>query len=176
LQALEQGGVTISGLQGMGGIGKTALALKLANHLKPQYPDAQFYLDLKGVSDEPLTPVQAMGQVIRSYHPEAKLPDDENGLRGLYLSLLDGKKALLLDDFHNAIRFFEQSLEIAREIGSRRDEANALWNSAIAYNRLGNRAQPISFAEQAVTIYDQLQSPEAPESQRVLTKWKSEQP
>jgi tetratricopeptide (TPR) repeat protein len=98
LQALENGGVTISGLQGMGGIGKTALALKLAEQLKPQYSDAQFYLDLKGASKEPLTSAQVMAHVIRSYHPEAKMPEDENGLRGLYLSLLEGKKALLLMD------------------------------------------------------------------------------
>src|SRR5437879_5451220 len=40
-QAVEKGGVTISGL---GGVGKTALALKLAAQLTPRYPDAQFYL------------------------------------------------------------------------------------------------------------------------------------
>ena len=39
LAAIEVGGVTISGLQGMGGIGKTVLALKLAELLKPRYPD-----------------------------------------------------------------------------------------------------------------------------------------
>jgi hypothetical protein len=50
LSSIEVGGVTISGLQGMGGIGKTALALKLVELLKPRYPDAQFYLDLKGAS------------------------------------------------------------------------------------------------------------------------------
>src|SRR5439155_25677252 len=44
---LEQGGITISGLHGLGGIGKTALALKLADQLKPRYHEAQFYLDLK---------------------------------------------------------------------------------------------------------------------------------
>ncbi len=53
---LEQGGITISGLHGLGGIGKTALALKLADQLKPHYPDAQFYLDLKGASRKPLAP------------------------------------------------------------------------------------------------------------------------
>jgi tetratricopeptide (TPR) repeat protein len=98
LQALENGGVTITGLQGMGGIGKTALALMLANQLKPKYPDAQFYLDLKGASKQPLSAKDAMAHVIRSYHPEAKLPEDDNGLRGLYLSLLEGKKVLLLMD------------------------------------------------------------------------------
>src|SRR5262249_30277677 len=45
--------VTISGVRGMGGVGKTALALKLADELKNSYSDAQFYLDLKGVSAQP---------------------------------------------------------------------------------------------------------------------------
>jgi tetratricopeptide (TPR) repeat protein len=98
LKALEKQGVTISGLQGMGGIGKTALALKLAEQLKSKYPDAQFYLDLKGASNEPLSAAQVMAHVIRAYHPESKLPDNESGLRACYLSLLEGKKALLLMD------------------------------------------------------------------------------
>src|SRR6266567_2626531 len=62
-QAVKTGGVTISGLQGLGGVGKTALALKLAEQLKPDYPDAQFYLDLKGLT-QPLTPRDAMAYVI----------------------------------------------------------------------------------------------------------------
>jgi Effector-associated domain 10 len=98
LAAIEQGGVTISGLQGMGGIGKTALALKLVEQLKPRYPDAQIYLDLKGASTQPLAAAEALAHVIRSYHPAAKLPDSETDLRGLYLSVLDGQRALLLMD------------------------------------------------------------------------------
>lgn len=98
LKALETGGVTISGLHGMGGVGKTALALKLAEHLKPSYPDAQFYLDLKGASAQPLSAAQAMAHVIRAYHPEAALPEDESRLKTIYLSLLEGKKAILLMD------------------------------------------------------------------------------
>jgi hypothetical protein len=47
MEKLEHGGVTISGLQGLGGVGKTALALKLAEQIAPRYPNAQFYLDLK---------------------------------------------------------------------------------------------------------------------------------
>jgi hypothetical protein len=66
LQALETSGVTISGLQGLGGIGKTALALKLAACLKPKYPDAQFYLDLKGASKQPLSASEAMAHVCTS--------------------------------------------------------------------------------------------------------------
>ena len=91
-------GVTISGLHGQGGIGKTALALKLAEQLSPRYPDAQFFLDLKGVSPQPLTTAEALAHVIRAYHPLAKLPEGEAELRGLYLSVLHDQRALLLMD------------------------------------------------------------------------------
>lgn len=98
MSRIERGGVTISGLQGLGGIGKTALALKLAEQLAPRYPDAQFYLDLKGADKQPLTVADALAHVVRAYHPTAKLPDDEAQLRSLYLSLLHDKRALLLMD------------------------------------------------------------------------------
>src|ERR1041384_2217338 len=98
LASIETGGVTISGLQGMGGIGKTALALKLVELLKPRYPDAQFFLDLKGASTQPLTVAEALAHVVRACHPSAKLPESESELRGLYLSVLEGRRALLLMD------------------------------------------------------------------------------
>ncbi|MBI3241902.1 MAG: tetratricopeptide repeat protein [Chloroflexi bacterium] len=91
-------GVTLSGLHGIGGVGKTALALKLAEQIKDRYLDAQFFLDLRGPSDSPLSPADAMSHVIRAYYPLNKLPDSEAELSALYLSVLDGKRALLLMD------------------------------------------------------------------------------
>ena len=91
-------GVTLSGLHGIGGVGKTALALKLAEQIKDRYPDAQFFLDLRGPGDSPLSPADAMAHVIRAYYPLNKLPDSEAELRALYHSALDGKRALLLMD------------------------------------------------------------------------------
>ena len=96
---LSQGGTgAIFGLRGMGGVGKTTLALKLANELKPRFPDAQIYLDLKGVDPQPLTPSQAMAYVVRAFHPEAPLPESEAEMAGLYRSVLDDKSVLLLMD------------------------------------------------------------------------------
>ena len=95
---VKQGGATICAIRGLGGLGKTTLALKLANELKQDYPDAQFYLNLQGASDKPRSPSDALAQVIRAYHPTAKLPESEVELRSIYLSLLDGKRALLLMD------------------------------------------------------------------------------
>jgi tetratricopeptide (TPR) repeat protein len=96
--AIEKGGVHISGLQGQGGVGKTALALKLAAELATNFPHAQIYLDLKGVSEKPLTSAEAMSHVLRTFHPEAKFPEKEEELRGPYLTVLHGKWALLLMD------------------------------------------------------------------------------
>jgi tetratricopeptide (TPR) repeat protein/predicted phosphodiesterase len=101
LSSFEKG-ATITGLRGMGGVGKTALALVLADRIKIQFPDGQIFLDMRGTSNNPelptLTPEEAMAQVIRAYNPADRLPENSNELRGLYLSILAGKRALLLLD------------------------------------------------------------------------------
>ena len=95
-------GATITGLRGMGGVGKTALALVLADKLKSQFPDGQIFVDMRGTSNNPefppLTPEDAMAQIIRAYNPADRLPENSNELRGLYLSILAGKRVLLLLD------------------------------------------------------------------------------
>jgi len=98
LEAIEHGGVHISGLQGQGGVGKTALALKLAAGLAPRFPDAQIFLDLKGATEKPLASGEALAYVLRSFHPDKKLPEGENELRTLFTSVLHGKRVLLLMD------------------------------------------------------------------------------
>jgi hypothetical protein len=71
LDAAVRGGAGILLLCGMGGVGKTTLALKLAERLAPLYPDGQLYLDLKGAGREPLSPADVMSHVVRSYRPAA---------------------------------------------------------------------------------------------------------
>jgi len=92
-------GATITGLRGMGGIGKTELALALAVKLKDRFPDGQLFLNMLGTSKSPLKPDDVMAHIIRSYRGvDAPLPEDLNGLSGLYQSVLSGKKALILLD------------------------------------------------------------------------------
>jgi tetratricopeptide (TPR) repeat protein len=98
MAVLETAVAAIAALQGQGGAGKTALALKLSEMLKPRYPDAQFYLDLNGVSAQSLAPAEAMAHVVRAYYPMMRLPENETELGGLYRSVLDGKRILLLMD------------------------------------------------------------------------------
>ena len=85
-------------IQGIGGIGKTSLALKLAHNLMPSYPDGQIFLDLKGASREPLLPSSIMAHVIRSFHPQARIPAAEPELTALYRSILHERRVLLVLD------------------------------------------------------------------------------
>lgn len=100
LRDLRRGAhVAIGGLTGMGGLGKTALALAAAHLLSKEYSDAQIYLQLRGTTTAPLSPREAMTQVIHAFEPTADLNKaTDTEIAGLYRSLLEGKSALLLLD------------------------------------------------------------------------------
>ncbi|HEY0071782.1 MAG TPA: tetratricopeptide repeat protein, partial [Chloroflexia bacterium] len=97
-EATKSGTAAITGMRGLGGIGKTELAYAVAQRLTDIFPDAQLLLEMRGTSDNPLTPEQALQTVIRAFEPLAQLPDDLNGLRSAYVSLLSGKRVLVLAD------------------------------------------------------------------------------
>jgi tetratricopeptide (TPR) repeat protein len=100
INALRHGSrACITGISGMGGIGKTELALFVAERLMDDYPDAQFFINLQGSDASPRAPQEIMGTCIRAFlGPEAKLPDDWDQLSQLYRSQLSGKRTLLLLD------------------------------------------------------------------------------
>ena len=99
LADFEKGrGATLSGLIGLGGIGKTALGLVVAHQLTKKYSDAHIYLDLKGTT-APLSAVDIVRHVILSFEPTADLRAlDEQNMQGAYQSVLHGKRALLFFD------------------------------------------------------------------------------
>jgi predicted ATPase len=90
--------LTISALKGIGGIGKTALAVKIAHRLTALFPAAQLLVDLRGTRENPVSSRQAMESVIRRFHPEAKLPDDDAAIAEIYRDLLRHNKAILILD------------------------------------------------------------------------------
>jgi tetratricopeptide (TPR) repeat protein len=97
-QAAGQGRAGIAGIHGMGGVGKTQLALNVALSLRDVFPDAQILLDLRGTSDTPMPVAHALQTVIRVFTIGATLADDPAKLRQIYLATLAGKRVLILAD------------------------------------------------------------------------------
>ena len=105
MKALAQGEgrVAISAIGGMGGVGKSALAVHVAHYLVYRYPDGQIVVDMQGTSERPLTTIEAMARVIQTFRPEARVAEDPEQVAQDYRNTLAGKRALiLLDNAANA--------------------------------------------------------------------------
>ncbi len=98
LAARERDGVRILALQGMGGVGKTTLAVRVAHALAENYPDAQIFIDLRGAGNLPLPVSEAQSMIMRTFLPAARLPENETDLSKMYQAVLSGKRVLLLLD------------------------------------------------------------------------------
>src|SRR5215831_545155 len=92
------GRAAISAIDGMGGLGKTTLAVHVAHRLTGRYPDAQIVVHMAATSAAPLSPAQALTRVIQAFEPLMQLPEAVAELRPIYLSVLRGKRALLILD------------------------------------------------------------------------------
>jgi hypothetical protein len=92
------GRVAISAIDGMGGLGKTTLAVHVAHRLTGRYPDGQIVVDMAGTSAAPLTPAQGLARVIRAFAPLMQVPEAVTELRPIYLSLLHGRRVLIILD------------------------------------------------------------------------------
>ncbi len=79
-----------------------------------------------------------------------------------------------LGEPRRAIEYYEQHLAIAREIGDRRGEGNALFNMSLSLDQLGERAQAVAGAEAALQIYEQIESPHAKKVRAQLAQWRGE--
>lgn len=95
-------GAVISGVRGMGGVGKTELAKMAAKRLMRRFPDGQIFFNLRGAgakgTSKPATPAEALQHVIVSFQAEARLPESVDAMQALYHSLLQGKRVLLFMD------------------------------------------------------------------------------
>ncbi|MFE2061750.1 BTAD domain-containing putative transcriptional regulator [Streptomyces sp. NPDC059467] len=93
--------VVVSALSGMGGVGKTALAVHWARQARPAFPDGQLYVNLRGFDPggAPLPPDRALRGFLEALGvPAARVPESPDAQVGLYRSLLSGRRVLVVLD------------------------------------------------------------------------------
>lgn len=91
----------IAVIDGMGGSGKTALAVRVVHLLAERFPDGLIYLDLKGYSEdeEELGLSAALDVLLRSLGlPGSEIPEDARGRRALWRARTSSLKLLVLFD------------------------------------------------------------------------------
>jgi tetratricopeptide (TPR) repeat protein len=98
IRQITEAAVLIASIRGLGGVGKTSLALEVAHRLAPRHPDAALYLNLRGASDAPLTIREAQSQIIHAFDLALPIPGDDREVNDLYRRNLAGKSGLLLLD------------------------------------------------------------------------------
>ena len=95
------GTVVISAIDGMAGIGKTALAVQAAQRLAERFPDGQLFLDLHGYTQghPPRTPDEALDFLLRALGvPPQRIPKDGEQAAALYRQRLAGTRTLIVLD------------------------------------------------------------------------------
>lgn len=93
--------VVIAAVDGMAGIGKSALAIHAAHQLKDYYGDGQLFVDLHAHSAgwDAMSPTDALDRLLRSLGvPPQAIPPDVEARAALYRSRLAGTRTLILLD------------------------------------------------------------------------------
>ncbi|MFP3991804.1 BTAD domain-containing putative transcriptional regulator [Streptomyces sp. E11-3] len=99
LSSAEGRVMAVSALAGIGGVGKTTLAVHVAHEVRPHFPDGQLYVDLQGAGPRVAEPETVLGSFLRALGTaDSAIPDSMEERAALYRSLLDGRRVLVLLD------------------------------------------------------------------------------
>ncbi|MDH6710863.1 DNA-binding SARP family transcriptional activator/tetratricopeptide (TPR) repeat protein [Kitasatospora sp. MAA19] len=91
--------VPVATVSGLGGVGKTALAVHVAHGLAADFPDGQLYVDLHGADGHPTPPEEVLGAFLRALGvPADTLPVGPAERSAQFRSLLSGRRVLVVLD------------------------------------------------------------------------------
>ncbi|MFI5822677.1 BTAD domain-containing putative transcriptional regulator [Streptomyces rishiriensis] len=91
--------MAVSALAGIGGVGKTTLAVHIAHQARSAFPDGQLYVDLQGAGARAAEPETVLGSFLRALGTaDSAVPDSLAERAALYRSVLDGRRVLVLLD------------------------------------------------------------------------------
>jgi DNA-binding SARP family transcriptional activator/tetratricopeptide (TPR) repeat protein len=100
-QGASPAAVVITAIDGMAGVGKTALAVQAAHQMVDRYPDGQLFIDLHGYTHgvTPIEPGEALDRMLRSLGvPGERIPAGLDERAGLYRSRLADQRMLVVLD------------------------------------------------------------------------------
>jgi tetratricopeptide (TPR) repeat protein len=92
---------SVMAIDGMGGVGKSALAVRAAHLMTADFPGGQFYLDLHGFTPgrEPVEPAEALRVLLSALGlPPGRIPDGVAERAALWRSELATRRAIVLLD------------------------------------------------------------------------------
>jgi tetratricopeptide (TPR) repeat protein/transcriptional regulator with XRE-family HTH domain len=95
------GVVAVGAIDGMPGVGKTALAVHVAHLLAEEFPDRQLFIDLHGHTPghEPMRPQDALAGLLAATGVDPRyLPADLDGRAAMWRDRMTGQRALLVLD------------------------------------------------------------------------------
>lgn len=93
---------TVVVLSGPPGVGKSAVAVRVAHHTRPAFPDGQLHLDLAGTSTTPRRPIDVLPELLRAVGV-TEIPRTQPERAALLRSALAGRRmCVVLDDAASA--------------------------------------------------------------------------
>lgn len=100
----ERASMPVVVVAGVGGVGKSTLATRIAHRIVDDYPDGQLYVNLHGATPEvePVAPIAALAGLLRSLGvSDSAIPSDVDEAAARFRSVTAGRRLLML--FDNAL-------------------------------------------------------------------------
>lgn len=128
-------------ITGPAGLGKTTLAVRAAHALRANFPDGTYFIDLFGISPQPLAADEALARLLRALGvAEQRIPHDVSGRASTYRSLLRDRRVLVVLDnaaSEGQVRPLLPGDGAGRALLTTGDTTVVLWLVSTAWTRPG---------------------------------------